>query len=696
MEFTDRFCQMVIENMSNAFAYHRVILDDCDRPVDYEYIDVNLAFEKFTGLSREMVIGKTIRQIVPQIDKDTANWIDFFGRVAMDGKAQVKEHYSEAFNRWYSVNAYSPAKGYFIAIFSDITTLKMNEEIYKLISDATTDGIWYYDIIGNKKAFSGKWYEITGYETDEIGNLNLWNGIIHPDDLDRTYEAYMNHINNRIDKFQCECRIKTKDGIYKWVRAIGKALFDEAGKMYMVAGAISDISELKEQQAYIEYMAFHDSLTGLPNRALFMDRLSIAAGLAERNQRNVAVVLLDVDNFKEINDSMGHDVGDLLLKIIAKRLAQSVRNYETLARLGGDEFAILLQNISEQEEAFEFCERLREAVVQPFELYIHTVNISISIGIAMYPNDGKNIMEVLRNADTAMYKAKALGKNNTQFFSLDMKETMIRKHLIERKLRTALREQKFTLNYQPQVDLATGKIRAIEALIRWFDKDLGIIEPSEFIPIAEETGLIVSIGEWVLENACRQGVMLNMNYHPDMFICVNVSSVQFKQNDFSEMVKKILDETGFDPSHLELEITESILIDSFEKICFILEGLRDMGVRVSMDDFGTGYSSLNYLKNLPLNTLKIDKSFIKDVDNDTIEKEITGSIVSLVHKLNIEVVAEGVETKSQLDYLKGCKCDNVQGYLFGRPVPAERIPEAIVNASNVFGHTDGDNGYSNN
>lgn len=723
MEFAGRFCKMVIENMSNAFAYHRIILDDCGNPIDYEYLEVNLAFEKYTGLTRDMVVGKTIRQIIPHINKDTVNWIEFFGQVAISGKAATKDQYSEAFDRWYSVNVYSPEKGYFVVIFNDITALKRNEAIlleknmrlnqmyeelsaseeelrakyeelqskndeieraydmYKLVSDATTDGIWYPDVQGDRRVFAGKWHEILGYRTDELQEIDMWNEIIHPDDLDKNYEAYLRHIDNKTEKYEYECRMKAKDGNYKWIRVTGKAMYDENGKIHMLAGAISDISKLKEQQAYIEYLAFHDSLTGLPNRALFMDRLSIAVGMAERNKRNVAVVLLDVDNFKEINDSMGHDIGDIFLKIIAKRLSQSVRNYETLARVGGDEFAVLLQNISEQDEAFEFCERLREAVNEPFELEMHTFNISISIGVAMYPTDGKNIVEILKNADTAMYKAKAIGKNNIQFFSLDMKQTMIRKHLIERKLKAALKDQKFTLNYQLQVDLSSGKIRAIEAFIRWFDKDLGIIEPSEFIPIAEETGLIVPIGEWIFENACRQGALWNANLYPDVLISINVSSIQLKQSNFCEMVKRVLKETGLEPSHLELEITEGVLVDSFEKVRSILEELSSIGVKISMDDFGTGYSSLNYLKNLPLNSLKIDKSFIKNMDGDTVEKDIAGSIVSLVHKLKLEVVAEGVETKSQLDYLKSCKCDNVQGYLFGRPVPAERVQDAMANVS---------------
>ncbi len=726
MESAGRFCEMVIENMSNAFAYHKIILDDYGSPIDYEYIEINLAFEKYTGLSRDMVVGKTIRQIVPHIDNDTAKWIEFFGQVAISGKASTKVHYSEAFDRWYSVNSYSPENGYFIAIFNDITELKKKEAIllekneklnemyeelskseeelrikyeelqakndeiermnnmYRLVSDATTDGIWYPDVQGNKRVFAGKWHEILGYELDELQEIDVLNDIIHPDDLDKNYEEYLRHIGNKTEKYEYECRMKAKDGNYKWIRVTGKAMYDESGKIHMLAGAISDISKLKEQAAYIEYLAFHDSLTGLPNRALFMDRLSIAVGMAERNKRNVAVVLLDVDNFKGINDSMGHDIGDIFLKIIAKRLSQSVRNYETLARVGGDEFAVLLQNISGQDEAYEFCERLREAVNEPFELDMHTFNISISIGIAMYPTDGKNIVEMLKNADTAMYRAKAIGKNNVQFFSLDMKQTMIRKHLIERKLKAALKDQEFTLNYQLQVDLSTGKTRAIEALVRWFDKDLGIIEPSEFIPIAEETGLIVPIGEWIFENACRQGALWNANCYPDVLISINVSSVQLKQSNFSEMVQRILKETGLEPSHLELEITEGVLADSFEKIRSILEEVRSIGVKISMDDFGTGYSSLNYLKSLPLNTLKIDKSFIKNMDEDTVEKDIAGSIVSLVHKLNLEVVAEGVETKSQLDHLKSCKCDNVQGYLFGRPVPAERVKDLMANVSTLL------------
>jgi diguanylate cyclase (GGDEF)-like protein/PAS domain S-box-containing protein len=552
------------------------------------------------------------------------------------------------------------------------------EIIYRLVSESSHDGIWYWDFVENKRFFLSDWYEIFGLSKDQSYDRLQWDEKIHPEDrpfMERQLREYLEEIT---EKYQCQYRIREKDGGYRWVEEKGKVIRDNNRRPALMAGAHIDISKYKSQQQIIDHMTFHDRLTDLPNRVLFMDRLNIALGFAKRHNNKTAVIFMDMDNFKTVNESRGHEWGDRVLQVITGRMTDMVRNYETIARLGGDEFAIVLAGIESREEVANFCERLRKNLAATTAPDGNWLDLSASMGVALYPDDGLTPAELLYNADIAMNNMKAREKNGWQFFQPQMKTEVTRKLEIKQRLRKAFENQEFTLHYQPQIDMKTGKIRAVEALIRWNEPMLGRIAPLEFIPIAEESGIIISLGEWVLREACRQNRAWRERYNLSLIMAVNISAIQLKQRKFVDVVIEILADTGVSPECLELEITESVFIHSFEEVASMLGLLRRAGVKISLDDFGIGYSSLSYLKRLPLDTLKIDKSFISDIHGDERGKNITDSIVNLVHKLGLITVAEGVETQKQLDCLLLAECDNVQGYLLGKPLPAAEVDTLLL------------------
>lgn len=555
--------------------------------------------------------------------------------------------------------------------------LEKSETIYRLITEATNDGVWYYDAAREEMVASEKWLEMTGYTADEIKTLKDWDILIHPEDRQAANKEYRNHLGGRTPFYNHEYRFRCADGSYKWFGVFGKATYDANGKLTYFAGGHSDINELKNKSDRIKFLAYHDHLTDLPNRACFIEILDeeIKPGAIDPH---LAVILLDIDNFKDVNESIGHGNGDDLLRQIADRICGYTAEGNIIFRFGGDEFAIMLRRARSRTETARYCEGLKRIIAEPFKINTFNINMTGTFGIAMYPSDGATTEELLKNAETAMYRAKKTGRNMYQFFEPDMKEQVLKKLRMERKLRKAITDGNLYLCFQPQVELETGKVRSFEALLRWYDDELGQIPPSDFIPIAEETGMIVQIGESVLREACSRAYEWNTIFAGNLLVSVNISVVQLKQKGFLAMVRSVLNETGLTPSLLELEITESIMINSIENALSLFNEIRAMGIKLSMDDFGTGYSSLNYLKKLPLNTLKIDRSFIGDIENESVEKNIIEDIVSLVHKLDVKVIAEGVETAAQLDYLAKCRCDYVQGFLLGRPARAEEIPDIIA------------------
>lgn len=435
----------------------------------------------------------------------------------------------------------------------------------------------------------------------------------------------------------------------------------------------SEIFERMQAEKRVWQIAHHDALTGLPNRSLLQDRLSQALIAATRGDSGVAVMFLDLDRFKRVNDSLGHDVGDALLKSVATRLLQVVRDVDTVCRLGGDEFVIVLGAVSSPDDAVMVAERVIEVLARPMDIMGHELRASTSIGISLFPEDGYDAQALMKNADTAMYSAKNRGRNNFQFFSPEMNAAANHFFRLEQRLRQAIDGGQLVLHYQPQVDVSAHRVCGLEALVRWQDPESGLVPPAEFIPVAEETGLIVALGEWVLREACRQLRVWHDAGWPQVPVAVNLSPRQFQQKNLVDRVRCILKETGVSPQLLELEITESCLMDSVDDALGQVQALADMGVRLSIDDFGTGYSSLAYLKRFPVRRLKIDRSFVRDLCEDRGDMAIVASIIGLANSLGLDVLAEGVETASQLLALRGEGCLLYQGYLFSKPRPASEV-----------------------
>jgi diguanylate cyclase (GGDEF)-like protein len=432
-------------------------------------------------------------------------------------------------------------------------------------------------------------------------------------------------------------------------------------------------AELHALNDQLQHQAYHDALTGLPNRALFNDRLTQAILHAQRNSQVLAVLFLDLDRFKTINDTLGHVVGDQLLRFVAVRLGEVVRKNDTVARLGGDEFTILLSPISCVQDAGDISQKLIHSLEHPFNCYGRELHLTTSIGIAAYPDDGIDNETLMKNADTAMYCAKAQGRNKYRFFVADMYTTSLTLLEMEHSLRSALLREEFVVYFQPQCHVRSRQITAVEALVRWRHEEMGLVPPAEFIPILEETGLIVQVGEWVLRNACAQAKAWNDVGIAPVMVAVNFSSQQFNQKKLGDTVKQILDEIGFPPEYLTIEITESVLMKNTEETIRTLHDLSTMGIHLAIDDFGTGYSSLSYLKRFPIDAIKIDKSFVRDIAADADDAAIVKAIIAMAHALSLKVIAEGVETEDQLAFLRGSRCDAVQGYLFHRPLSQEEL-----------------------
>ena len=437
-----------------------------------------------------------------------------------------------------------------------------------------------------------------------------------------------------------------------------------------------DLEERKRVEQSIRHMAHHDALTGLPNRSLFRDRLTHAMAQADRYHQKLAVMFLDLDRFKAINDTLGHNVGDQLLKIAAERLRSCVRDSDTVARLGGDEFTVVVEDIVEDHDAAAVAQKILDTLSQPFNLYGHEVFISVSVGVTLYPSDDENADNLLRNADSAMYRAKEFGRNNFQFYVAEMNIKARERLMLESSLRRALDRDEFMLYYQPRVSLLSGRVIGAEALMRWRHPELGLVPPSEFIPILDETGMIIPVGDWALREACRQNREWQDMGLPPIRVAVNLSVRQFIQKDLADTIVRALDAANLSAEHLEVEITEDLFLEHNQTNIITLARLKNMGIHISIDDFGTGYSSLSYLKRLPIDTLKIDQSFVRDI-GDPDNKAIASAIIAMASSLRLNVLAEGVETDEQLAFLRAQGCNEIQGFSFSHPLPADEFAQLL-------------------
>jgi diguanylate cyclase (GGDEF)-like protein/PAS domain S-box-containing protein len=475
---------------------------------------------------------------------------------------------------------------------------------------------------------------------------------------------------NRTVALSSDCVLIRRDGLEVAIEDSAAPIHNRDGQ---VAGAVlvfHDVSKSRAMTLKMSHLAQHDFLTDLPNRALLTERLSQAMGSAQRHGKQVALLFLDMDYFKHINDSLGHAIGDQLLQAVAVRLVECVRVTDTVCRQGGDEFVILLAEIDRPQDAAHVAEKLLAALSLPHEIEGHELHVTLSIGISIYPDDGTREDSVMQNADTAMYHAKSGGRNNYQFFTPDMNARALQRLSVENSLRRALKQDEFILHYQPQIDLASGVITGSEALIRWIDPGLGLVAPNEFVQVAEECGLIVPIGHWVLHEACRQVQAWLRTGLEVVPVAVNISAVQFRHKGFLDSVASILQETGMAPGYLELELTESVLMHDAKASVHVLTALKAMGVQLAIDDFGTGYSSLAYLQRFPIDTLKIDQSFVRDIATNADGATIVSAVIGMGRNLKQRVIAEGVETHEQLAFLRLQQCAEGQGFLFGHPVSA--------------------------
>jgi len=465
------------------------------------------------------------------------------------------------------------------------------------------------------------------------------------------------------------CVLVRRDGAEAAIEDSAAPIHNRHGEVTGAVIVFHDVSKARALTTRLSYLAQHDSLTDLPNRILFKDRLTEAIGLAHRYRRELAVLFLDVDRFKHINDSLGHAIGDRLLQSVAHRLRACVRASDTVSRQGGDEFVVLLTEVAHAQDAAVTAEKILLALHAPHRIDEHDLHITVSIGIVTYPGDGIDVEVLMKNADFAMYHAKDSGRDNYQFFKPAMNVRAVERQSLENGLRHALERQEFVLRYQPKMNLETGAIVAVEALIRWRHPQRGLVPPAQFIPVADECGLIVPIGRWVLREACRQARAWQDAGLPPLRVAINISAVELRARDFVTGVRAILAETGLEPNYLELELTETFLMQDSKSTARVLRALKDLGVNLALDDFGTGYSSLSYLKRFPIDTLKIDRSFVHDVTSDADDASIVSAVINMGKSLRMRVVAEGVETSEQLAFLQEQSCPEGQGYYFSHPVP---------------------------
>src|SRR6202167_1095345 len=653
---------------------------------------VNHAFSTMTGYGAEEVLGKNPRLLKSGAQPESyyANlWLTISSSKVWQGEIVNKRKDGTTYTEEMTITpvtpyVHDPANRYFIAIKQDITERKQAEEallfktaLLEAQAETTIDGILVVDesdriILANKQfgLTFGVSEEMLSTGDDLIVLRHVTDQVLAP----AAFVARIQYLNKHRDE-RSRDELRLKNG--KTLDRYSAPLVDAKDRYRRRIWYFRDITDRKVAEERAQFFAYYDVLTGLPNRALLKDRVSKAIASARRRKDKVALLFLDLDRFKDINDSLGHAVGDLLLQEVAERLKVWGREQDTIARLGGDEFLITLTLIKDVPDAAVASERLMDAMTGAFVVQGHSLNISCSIGISMFPEHGADCETLIKNADAAMYAAKDSGRNNFRFFTEDMNAHAAERLTLENSLRMALAKDEFFLVYQTQMDIFSGRIIGLEALLRWQHPELGLVPPDKFIRIAENSGLIVRIGEWVMRTACCQARKWQDEGGRAVSLAVNVSAVQFRQAGFCEFIKEVLRETDLNPQYLELELTESLLLANADVTFSVLKELKSMGVTLAIDDFGTGYSSFNYLRQFRVTKLKIDRSFIQDIAVNPDDAAITSAIISMAKSLNLRVIAEGVENEAQMSFLRAHQCDEIQGYYFSKPLAVDKVADTV-------------------
>jgi diguanylate cyclase (GGDEF)-like protein/PAS domain S-box-containing protein len=549
--------------------------------------------------------------------------------------------------------------------------LRRSQERFELVTRATSDAIWDWNLETDDIWWNEGFQKLFGYSEEDIGSsVESWKRRIHPDDLDRVVTDLSRHINSGKNNWWNEYRFRCEDGTYAFVIDRGYVVHDVDGKPVRMLGSMMDVSERKQLEEQLTHQALHDPLTKIANRVLFRDRVDHALSKQRRDNTSLAVLFLDLDNFKSVNDSIGHGAGDKLLIAVAQRLQDCLRSSDTAARLGGDEFAVLVEAVRNSEEAIMIAERIRSVFKQPFIIDGKEVFMATSIGISQSGPEAATADDLLRNADLAMYRAKNDGKGHYVVFEPRMHQALMERLELEDDLRAAIENHEFTIHYQPIVDLGSDEMLGMEALVRWNHPRYGLLAPMRFIPLAEETSLIVPLGEWILGEACRQTKQWGDKFEPglDISVTVNISIRQFQQKELVEIVRRALVESGLRPNSLILEITESFMMQETESTIAKLHELKKLGIRLAIDDFGTGYSSLSYLQRFPIDILKIDKSFVDKIGNGEEGRAVARAIIMMGDSLHLKTIAEGIERPEQIQALQNLGCEAGQGFHFARPL----------------------------
>ncbi len=556
------------------------------------------------------------------------------------------------------------------------TELQQSEQRYRIVTEFTNDFTYWRRPDGSFEFISPACHQVTGYSRDElIASPQLMDDMVHPEDRPRLLQLVQEDRGYDKDE-ETEYRIIRKDGSVRWIRHTCRTIINDQGICLGRRGCRSDITDSKQLADTVTHIVLHDLLTGLPNRSLFADRLHQITTARDKTQHNLTIVLFfGIDRFKFINDTLGHQVGDHLLIMISERLKTLLHSDDTLCRFGGDVFAFILPERETRHEAVTMSYRLLACLSEPFRVDGQQVTLTGSIGISIYPQDGATPDILLKNAEAAMYDAKRGGKNSFRFYAREMNAQAAEILRLDNSMPQSLTSGDFYLHYQPQYDLKEKRVVAVEALLRWRHPELGMISPDRFIPLAEESGFIIRLGEWVLRTACTMGTQWQKEMGTPIRIAVNVSGRQFNEPDFVDMVSATLAESGLNPELLELELTESLLISNAQYALQKLQNLKKIGVYLAIDDFGTGYSSLAYLKHFPLDRLKVDKSFVDEILTDADDAAITEAIIAMAHSLKLKVIAEGVETTGQLQFLEDRGCDEIQGYHLSKPLSEQDLKE---------------------